>query len=54
MAKLTVLEQKNEAKKVKMRDTDGLFWLLESYEDFPAKMLVGYVFAPLKVKDHGN
>lgn len=50
----TVVEQKNKAKKVKMRGTDGLVWLLESYEGFPPKMLVGHVFAPLKVKDHCN
>ena len=54
MAKRTVVEQKNTAKKVKRRGTDGLFWLLECYEGFPRKMLVGHIFAPLKVKDHCN
>lgn len=51
MAKQTVVEQK---KKVKMRGTDRLLWLLECYEGFPPKTLVGHIFAPLKVKDRCN
>jgi len=54
VAKRTVVKQKNKAKKVKTRSADELYWLLQSYESFPTKMIMGHVFATLKVKYHCN